>query len=96
MALPNLVMTFFAAPVSLVSIACGVGKLINHQTSVDSIRDAMYASVSQVNPEIIQQANELISQTNLRPDYIMGLTLIATGGLCAVGTYFNAKAGLKG
>lgn len=70
------------------SLSVGVKKMADYISQVDSIRDAIYQSATKVTPEVIAQANDLISTLNPERTGIIGTGTIPVG----IGIYLLSAA----
>lgn len=56
-----------------------VHSLANYHSQAEAITQKIYSSAQTINPEIIQQTNELISQVASKPDYVNGIFAVLAG-----------------
>ena len=72
------------------SLANGLIFIGNHFSKIDSIRDAVYIHADKITPEIIERANNLVSEVG-KGDYYMALISFGTMSLSGYMTYLLSK-----
>ena len=69
------------------NLGCGLHSIIRYNLTIDSVRDTIYTSADKITPEVIQQANEVISQVS-REGLHSGMISMAIAGFFAATSYF--------
>ncbi len=76
--------------ISGANLALGIENLMFRHSAIDSIRDAVYSHADKITPEVIEQANRLVSEVGA-PYSIEICVNFAVAGFAAACSYFLAR-----
>lgn len=72
------------------SLAISIMHIVNYCSSIDSIRDSVYAHADKITPELIEYTNTLVSEVG-KKDFLNGWSGLGVAGAGATLTYFLNK-----
>ena len=76
------------------NLAAGLDKIVSHYSKIDSVRDAVFAHADKITPQVIEQANDLVSKVGDGDLYRAAFNL-GVAGLTGAASYVFARGQSK-